>query len=332
MRQKVRQLEQNLQQAKAKENEILEEVNSTVEIPVEERQEFNKRRAEWQREKDRCTDAQREFDAARAEADREVAQLKAEIATIVQKRQKFELRKSKFDEQRSRLLAEANDSQEAQSRRYQERENEARNRADTERRFLEQTAKLERETQQYWAQGGQHENHARQMEDLYNMHLQQQSIPTTPEGPLPGTRGLTQGIQHHNTFPGLQPGFQFSNPQAGLPDPTMMPGNRNSDNVYSLYREGRGRSSSMLSGMSGFTDDLDENPLPLHHQYAYHNTTSGIIGNGSRKSSAGTGSTSTGSNNSSVKDPMSPPPKMLSPIGKSLASPISPPPTTPMRQ
>jgi len=334
LRQKVRQLEQNLQQARAKENDILEEISNAHDVPADERLEYNKRQADWQREKDRRTAAQQEYDAAKADTDREVAQLKAEIAATVQKRQKFEQRKVKFHEQREKLLSEANESQEAQSRRYYEREVEARNRADTERRFIEQTANLERDTKNLWAKGGQYENHARQLEEIYNMNIQQQDMPTTPEGPLPGTRGLNQGLQHHNTFPGLQPGFQFPHPQAGFADPTMMPGNRNNDSMYSLYREGRGRSSSMLSGMSGFTDELDDNPLPPHHQYAYHSTnTAGVIGNGSRKSSAGShGSTSSGSNNSSTKDPMSPPPKMLSPIGKSLASPISPPaPTTPMR-
>jgi hypothetical protein len=333
LRQKVRQLEQNLQQARAKENEILEDIANANDVPAAERQEYNKRRAEWQREKDRRTEAQRELDAVKADTDREAAQLKAEILALAQKRQKFEQRKSKFHEQRGKLLSEANESQEAQSRRYHEREVEARNRSETEHRFNEQTANLERDAQTLWAKGGQYENHARQLEEIYNMNLQHQSVPTTPEGPLPGTRGLTQGIQHQNTFPGLQPGFQFSNAQA-LPDPAIMPGNRNSDNMYSLYRESRGRSSSMLSGMSGFTDELDENPLPPHHQFsAYHSTNPvGIIGNGSRKSSAGSrGSTSTGSNNSSIKDPMSPPPKLLSPISKSFQSPISPPPTQ-MRQ
>jgi hypothetical protein len=339
LRQKVRQLEQNLQQAKAKENEVLEEIAGATDIPVDERQEFNRRRAEWQREKDRRSEAQKELDGIRAEAEREAAQLKSEIAAILQKRQKFEQRKSRFNEQREKLLSEANESQEAQSRRYQEREIEARKRVDTERHFLEQTTNLERDTQTLWAKGGQYENHARQLEELYNMHVQQQSMPQTPEGPLPGTRPLPTSIQHHNTFPGLQPGFQFGNPQpASVPDPTMLPGNRNSDNMYSLYREGRARSSSMLSGISGFTDELDDNPLPPHHQFpVFHPATNnmGVIGDGgSRKSSGGSrGSTSTGSNNSSTKDPMSPPPKILSPIGKSLASPISPPPpTTPLRQ
>jgi hypothetical protein len=336
LRQKVRQLEQNLQQARAKENEVLEEIASANDIPAEERQEYNRKRAEWQREKDRRTQAQKEVDEVKAEAEREVAQLKSEIAALLQKRQKFEQRKSRFNEQREKLLSEANESQEAQSRRYQEREIEARSRADTERRFLEQTANLERDTQTLWAKGGQYENHARQLEELYNMHFQQQTMPQTPEGPLPGTRPLTQGIQHHNTFPSLQPGFQFSHAQAGLPDPVLVPGNRNSDNMYSLYREGRGRSSSMLSGISGFTDELDENPLPAHHQFpVFHpNNNAGVIGSGSRKSSDGSrGSTTSGSNTSSTKDPMSPLPKVLSPIGKSLTSPITPlPPSTPLRQ
>ncbi|KIW02775.1 uncharacterized protein PV09_05837 [Verruconis gallopava] len=328
LRQKVRQLEQSVQQAKAKEIEMLEEIASTSEIPAEEIQESNRVRAEWQSEKDRCSEAQKEYDAVKSETDREIAQLKSEILALVQKRQKYEQRKSKFIEQRQRLLSEANQSQEAQSRRYHEREIEARNRADTERRFQEQTALLERECQALWAKGGQYEARARYLEDLFNINLQQQSMPTTPEGPLPGTRGLNPGLQHHNTFPGLQPGFQFANTQAGASDPMIL-SLRSSDPLYSLYRDGRGRSSSMLSGISGFTDDLDENPLPQQHFSTFHPIgNGGAVGASSRKNSAGSrGSTSTGSNNSSTKDPMSPAPKSLSPLGKGYTSPLSPPPT-----
>jgi hypothetical protein len=331
LRQKVRQLEQSVQQAKAKETEVLEEIAAANDIPADDLQDYNRRRADWQREKNRRTEAQKEFDACKCEADREIAQLKSEIFAIIQKRQKFEQRKSKFSEQREKLLSEANQSQEAQSRRYQERENEARVRNDTERRYVEQTSFLDREAQSLWAKGGQYENQARQLEELYNINMQQRSMPTTPEGPLPGTRSLNHnpGLQHRNTFPSLQPGFQFPTTQAGLPDPIVMPTTRHSDPLYSLYREGRGRSSSMLSGVSGFTDELDEYPLPQHHHYsAYHSSANGmgVIGRDSRKSSDGSrGSTSTGS---STRDPMSPPPptKSLTPIGKSQFSPLSPPP------
>jgi hypothetical protein len=326
LRQKVRQLEQSVQQAKAKETEVLQEIANANEVPAKDLQEYNRKRADWQREKDRRAEAQKEFDALKADADREVAQLKSEISAVVQKRQKFDQRKGKLNEQREKLLSDANQSQEAQSRRYHEREVEARVRAETERRYQEQALYLDREAQSLWAKGGQFENQARQLEELYNVNMHQRSMPTTPEGPLPGTRLLNN--QHHSTFPNLQPGFQFPTTQGGLPDPVIMP-IRHSDPLSLLYREGRGRSSSMLSGISGFTDEHDEGPLPQHHYLAYHSATNGgVIGIGSRKSSAGSrGSASTGSNNSSTRDGLSPAPKTLSPIGKSLASPLSPPPT-----
>jgi len=320
----VRQLEQSVQQAKAKESEILQQIDDLSDIPADELHESSLRRANWQQEKDRRAASQKDFDACKAETDREIALVKSEISAVLQKRQKFEQRRTKFKEQRERLLSEASQSQEAQSRRFQEREIEARTRAETERRYVEQTALLDRDAQNWWALGGQHETQTRQLEDLYNRNMQHHSMPTTPEGTLPGTRSLNlnQNPLHRNTFPSLQPSFQFPSMAAGLPDPSIMPMQRHSDPV-SLYREGRGRSSSMLSGVSGFTDEMDEYPLqapPVYHH--------GVIGRDSRKSSAGSGgSISTGSGNSSTRDPMSPPTKALNPLAKSVNGPLSPPPS-----
>jgi hypothetical protein len=159
---------------------------------------------------------------------------------------------------------------------------------------------------------------ARHLEELFNKSLHQQSMPTTPEGPLPGT-SRSSGLQHHNTFPGAQPGYQFPNMMHGFSEIAYH------SNPTSMYREGgRGRSSSMLSGVSGFTDELDDYPLPAYS--VVYPTTNGAHSNREcRKSSAGSGSTSSASGNSSNLDPMSPAPKNLSPVFKN--SPLSPPAT-----
>jgi len=322
-RQKVRQLEQSMQQAKAKEAEIMSQIDELGEMPADEMQESNLKRASWQQEKDRRSASRREYNACKAEADREISQAKSDISNLIQKRQKFEQRQTKYNEQHSRLISETNQSQEAQARRMHEREIEMRKRTETERRYIEQSTLLDREAQNWWLTGNSHEQQVRHLEELFNRNVLQQSEPPTPEGPLPGTTRTMQSHHHMNGFPTLPSSFQFPLIQSGFND---MSTTLYRSNPTSLYREGgRHRSSSMLSGVSGFTDELDDYPLTTYSVYPSAN---GVIGRDRRKSSAGSGSASTGSGNSSTRDPMSPAPKSLSPgAGGNFASPISPPPT-----
>jgi hypothetical protein len=311
LRQKARQLEQSSQQAKAKEIEMLTQIEQFGEVPADEMKDASRQRAAWKQEKDRLSEARKTFELAKASADRDISQAKSEVSSLRLKHQKFEQRQVKYKEQHARLVSETNQSQEAQSRRFHERDVVLRSRSDDERRWIEQTAVIEHETQSIWARAAKADAESKQLEDLFNRNMQQQSVPTTPEGPLPGTRNLNH--YNGNGFTQLQQGFQF--PPPGFID---------SNNLPSLYREGRGRSSSMLSGVSGFTDELDDYPITHHTVYPL---TNGVIGRDRRKSSNGSGSLSSGSGQSSTQDPMSPPPKNLSPVALSFASPLSPPPT-----
>jgi hypothetical protein len=311
LRQKARQLEQSSQQAKAKETETLTQIEEFGEVPADEMQEASLHRANWKQEKDRLSVARKAYELAKANADRDIAQAKSDVATLRLKHQKFDQRQVKYKEQHDRLVSETNQSQEAQARRIYERDSVLQNRSEEERRWIEQTARCDLETQNLWSRAVDADTESKKLEELFIQNSQQLSVPTTPEGPLPGTRNL----QHvnGNGFPQLPQGYQF--PPPGFVD---------SNNQVSLYREnGRGRSSSMLSGVSGFTDELDDYPMAHHTVYPL---TNGVIGS-RRKSSNGSGSLSSGSGQSSTRDPLSPAPKNLSPVALSLASPLSPPPT-----
>jgi hypothetical protein len=313
LRQKARQLEQSSQQAKAKETEMLTQIEEFGEVPADEMQEASVQRANWKQEKDRLSAARKAFELAKADADREVAQAKSDLSTIRLKHQKFEQRQVKYKEQHDRLVSETNQSQEAQARRFYERDAVLHSRSEEERRWIEQTARCDLETQSLWARAVDADTESKKLEELFIRNSQQHSVPTTPEGPLPGTRNLHHISGNGNSFTQLPQGYQF--PPSGFID---------SSNQVSLYREnGRGRSSSMLSGVSGFTDELDDYPIAQHTVYPL---TNGVIGS-RRKSSNGSGSLSSGSGQSSTRDPLSPPPKTLSPVALSLASPLSPVPT-----
>jgi hypothetical protein len=142
--------------------------------------------------------------------------------------------------------------------------------------------------------------------------MHNESIPTTPEGPLPGTTMSP----YANAF------TSFTFPQ--LHHVGSTPGS---------LRNGRGRSSSMLSDVSGFTDGFEEHISPV---YALDNpfNASGFangLGNGLGNGSHGSGSLSSGtsSQSSSQRDPLSPvqsvkPMMLRSPTGGSggMMSPI----------
>jgi hypothetical protein len=317
-RQKVRQLEQSMQQAKVKESEIMAEIEDMGEIPADELQQSKQKRASWKQERNHLAASRKDYDECKASADRELSQIKADIAALLQKRQKLEHKAAKYSEQHVRLSSETNQSQEEQSRRRAKRDEELRSRGQIERRCIDQTAMMEHEEQSYLNAAAKAVEMSRHLEELFNKNIQQQSMPTTPEGPLPGTT-RTSGLQHHNTFPGAQPSYQFPTMMHGFPEVAYH------SNPTSMFREGgRGRSSSMLSGVSGFTDELDDYPLPAYS--VVYPMTNGVHSNREcRKSSAGSGSSSSASGTSSVMDPMSPAPKSLSPVFKN--SPLSPPPT-----
>lgn len=319
-RQKVRQLEQSMQQAKVKEAELLAEIEEMGEIPADELQQSKLKRMSWKQEKDCLSISRKDHDECKARADRELSQVKADIASLLQKRQKLEQKAAKYNEQHDRLCAEKDQSQKARDSRVAKRCEELRNRGQIERKLMDHTAQMEQAEQGQFTRATKAIQMAGHLEELYNRNVQQQSMPTTPEGPLPGTTRIS-GLQHHNTFPGVQPGYQFPNMMHGFNDDAYH------SNPTSTYREGgRGRSSSMLSGVSGFTDELDDYPLPAY-SVVYPPVTNGAHSNREcRKSSAGSGSSSSASGGSSNLDPMSPAPKTLSPLFKN--SPLSPPATT----
>jgi hypothetical protein len=120
---------------------------------------------------------------------------------------------------------------------------------------------------------------------------QQQSIPTTPEGTLPGTNNYSAQSNGFSTF--------------AFPSLTAQ--------VHSTpgsLRGGRGRSSSMLSNVSGFTDGFEDAASPsmmtAHNPFDFYGALNGKTGGhdtGSISLSSGTSS-----QGSSQRDPLSPVP------------------------
>jgi len=238
LRQRILQLTQNVKQADDATAALKEETDGLGDIPEDEVAEANSRKQEWDSARDARAAALAELEQAKAEANKKISSLHAELASAGQKHDRQTARLTKLNEQFERLVSEQHADQSNRQRREQERAHtrEERTRLEEQANYWVRHTRLEAENLNIRA------NEFFQEADLLNTQLQRQqasiSRPPTPEGDLPGTNGP----QSHQTNRGLS----FS--MFGMPQ-----GHGSSAPAWG----GRQRSSSMLSGYSGFTDDLD---------------------------------------------------------------------------
>lgn len=277
-------------------------------IPEEETKEAAARKAEWKKERDNKNAVAREFDAVKAGIEAQVQSVEADITNALQKRERLQQRQTRLNEQHDRLVTANQEGFTAKQRREQERHALRQQRADVEQQYRSSINGFERRADEQHITTSQLLQTAEHYEVLLMQGAHLESIPTTPEGPLPGTTMSP----YANAF------TSFTFPQ--LHHVGSTPGS---------LRGGRGRSSSMLSDVSGFTDGFDEHISPV---YALDNpfNPSGFA-NGHLNGSHGSGSLSSGtsSQSSSQRDPLSPvqsikPMMVRSPTGGSggLMSPI----------
>jgi hypothetical protein len=286
-RQRVLQFKQNIRQADEAASDFVSQTDTLGDIPADEVQEADAKKAEWKKERDNKNAVSGEFDNIKAEIERQVQSVGSEISATLQKRERLQHRQLKLNEQHDRLVTANAEGFTAKQRREQERTALRQQRADIENQYRSNINGFERRTHEQNMGTSQVLQTVHQFEHLLLQQSQQHiSVPTTPEGPLPGT-----SMSHHSngftsfTFPSLN----------GHVTPNSL-------------RGGRGRSSSMLSNVSGFTDGFDDNNDTAAHYTTLGNpfTTPGLV-NG-RNGSHGSGSLSSGtsSQSSSQRDPLSP--------------------------
>lgn len=241
-RQRILQLTQHLRQASEATTALKDETDAMGDIPEAELREYNEKKRAWQATCDRKSAALADLEAAKSHAQREIAQVTSELTSAAQKRERLSTRKGKLTEQLDRLTNQKKADLNARQKHEHERANRV-------AEYQRQEAQLLFWTQQTDSLADENTLRANeafaQMDYLNNMISQQQqtlSGPPTPEGNLPGTNGP----------PNRQPtAFDFS----------MFGGFGQGLGGFRGGAQGRGRSSSMLSGYSGFTDDdLDAIP------------------------------------------------------------------------
>lgn len=281
-RQRILQLTQHLRQANDATVALKEEADELGEIPEEEIAESTEKKRAWQAASDRKSAALAELENAKAEVQREVSQINNDVASSTQKRERLMTRRSKLTEQLDRLKMQKDADMTARQKHDQDRllrlHEYSRNEAQMSY-WIQQTNK---DAEEHNIRANEAFQHMDYLNDIINHHQASLSGPTTPEGNLPGTNGPTHRAPT---------GFDFN----------MFGGFPTSQAPMQGFRGGRGRSSSMLSGYSGFTDDLDV--LPVGDEEL-----------DGKKSEDSSGS------NGSQGEYMSPRPKTMSPIGPRSAA------------
>lgn len=294
-KQRILQLKQNVKQTEDAALSLKADLDALGEVPAAELEEAALRKRAWDAALEAKAAAAAELETAKAEANNQMSQLHAEFATSVQKRERLITRRTKLSEQYERLLNEQTANLSARQRHEQERARSMQERAELEAKLL------------YWtSQSRQHEedltikaNEYYQQADYESRQLaRQHGSPTTPEGDLPGTNGTQHRVGN---------GFDYQ--MFGMPQNPAM-------NRQSWAGGARQRSSSMLSDVSGFTDDLNMGPQGIEPEQER------------KRSNGSSGSGSVGDQMSprfAVRPPMSPigPPSAEERIkGKARQSPI----------
>ncbi|KAH7138242.1 hypothetical protein B0J11DRAFT_587404 [Dendryphion nanum] len=291
-RQRVLQFNQNIRQADDAAADFSLQVDSLGDIPADEAQEAAVVKRAWKKERDQNQAILAEFEKVKADIERDVSGVDSDIISAIQKRERLQQRHTRLNEQHERLVTANREGFSAQQRRQQERMAMMQDRLNIENQYRSNINGYERRSAEYNISTSQLMQTIQHYEALLLQASQQQpSVPTTPDGPLPGTsNGMTMSpFATAFTFPSF-PGHINSTPGS--------------------MRGGRGRSSSMLSNVSGFTDGFDEHFSPSHPMLGNPFYGPGLL-NG-RKGSNGSGSLSSGtsSQSSSQRDPMSPVPNV----------------------
>jgi len=286
-RQRVLQFTQNIRQADDAAAEFALQADNLGDIPEDEAEDAAAKKAEWKKERDSKNAISGEFDNVKADIERQIQNVEAEITATLQKRERLQHRQNKLNEQHDRLVTPNQEGFTAKQRREQERAALRQQRSEVENQYRSNINGFERRTEEHHLATAQIMQTIQHYEDLLMQQSQQHmSVPTTPEGPLPGT----SMSPHANAFTS----FTF---------PSL---NSHINSTPGSIRGGRGRSSSMLSNVSGFTDGFDDPTSPSQYHLANPFSTPGLA-NG-RNGSQGSGSLSSGtsSQSSSQRDPMSP--------------------------
>lgn len=304
LRQKVQQSNLHARQADDAIASLIEQLELLENLPEDELVEYKSQKAAWQAQKELHKASRHEFQAAKQAADREVQSLTAELTTYQQKKERMQSRIAKLNGEHDRITdANARGLDEAQ-RKASERTAKEADRARIEMLYKERIDMLAPQIQamqlalsEIWSNIAAMQHAEYLAAQAHMQHTPAINVPTSR--PFDNSEGTaTNSMSPWNASGAAPYGGVSMTPQ----------------HSFHGYRA-RGRSSSMLSNVSGFTQSSGEaEPLPREVQEAIERERR----SGSSSASASASASASGTSGS-VGDPKSPPAQSAQPslIGSS---------------
>ncbi|MCJ1391206.1 hypothetical protein MMC18_004068 [Xylographa bjoerkii] len=240
-----RQLQQNqhMRQADDAIALISDELENYANLPEEEPHEWQEEKTSWDFQRDQQSTVEEDFSRHKDSNHRDASSVQSEALTITQKRERLQHRTTKLSDQHTRMHSVTAYGTTEKEHQMSEQTAKFSGRHYLEASYQDQLNNLMRSFHdvQYRARTSWQQAQALETSLEQQQALNSHSRPITPEGDLPGT--LPQSA--------TSTGFRF--PTFGTPDsfPSMTNG----------HSGARGRSTSMLSGNSVYTD-FDEDPAP----------------------------------------------------------------------
>ena len=301
LRQKIQQSQLHMKQAEDAYATLDSQIESLEAIPADDDCEYKISKAAYQSQRDAHNKQRATFLAAKQAADEETRALKSEIASLQQKRERMQARIVKLNGEHERITdANARGLDEAQ-RKAAERQRKAAERMNMEMMLTERLQSINAQIDsitmplQELATVVQ----AMQVQEMEMYQAAQNGSPTT------SVPGLAYGVSDipEGNVPVTTSGYAW-NPQPAVASFTPAAygaGLSGTPPPHGIVR--RGRSSSMLSNISGFTQSSGEGSMSKPNILKL--SIDDRIGGFDRKDSSASGS-GTGSGPGSVGDPKSP--------------------------
>lgn len=290
---RLMQITQHKNQAEEATAELKGQIEALGEIPEREVADSESKRKNWQAASDAKTSAGKDFDKARSEAERELSALKSEISQTESKHEKLATRLNQRIQELENLSAKQEADVTAKQKRDAERVQATQARENEETQIRYHLASFETEYQKVMQKVHDSYQEVAALSSWSNHFAQPPpypgySSPPTPDNAILGANGSIPSPQAS--------GF----PTFGLSQPFQSP-HHSAHASLSNNQQGapRGRSSSMLSQYSGFTDLEPDQP---RQQYTWPVESHAIAGammadeQKERQGSSSLGSGSTGSN------------------------------------
>ncbi|SMY29026.1 unnamed protein product [Zymoseptoria tritici ST99CH_1A5] len=248
------QINQHKNQAEEATAELKTQIDAMGDLPSDDLAESQAKRRTWQSALDAKKAANADYESAKADQDRELAALRAEITASESKKEKLAARSAQRAQELERLAARQQSEMMARSKQGHDRAHDLARREHTADQFHQQIAAMEYECQS-WTTKAQEAYQASAALSGWPTKIPPgfpgYSSPPTPEGMASSNQVNGQPSPQANGFPSIPsftPGHSFTPSNPFIPSSHML-------STSAGAMAPRGRSSSMLSQISGFTDD-----------------------------------------------------------------------------